>query len=381
MGITTSGIPQPPLPDLTIHLSTPPDTLFRPYSIVTGHVTLVPVVPIAPRAIQISLFGQALVWYRTSRHYPVFAGFRTEYHHWRDNAPLLEDARNMLQAFNSEPPTLEVGHTYTYPFYFRSPAGTPNSREGQYKEDADERWVVEPHDLPPSLLHRSRLTMGEQPNHAKVEYAVCVRLVCPGVGIVQGNNLQDMLVTTPVSFLPAPSTTDIPEELLSYSKTFALQTSALAGYDVDSIGFRQGLRDRFSSHTPKLEIETSIEIPDRMTAGSEFRFRASCRVSSKSDNVFHSPAVTLRVLRLDLKDITYIRAPRDWEASIFLDGRHYRDKYNSMPPPDAPYSGKEYKDRCKRRTHLNSLPDSVTLELEEVPGYEERVPEQSSCYA
>lgn len=54
---------QPPLPTITIHLDEATDKIFRPDDIVTGHVNIVPVGPIAPEAIEVSLFGQSIVWY------------------------------------------------------------------------------------------------------------------------------------------------------------------------------------------------------------------------------------------------------------------------------------------------------------------------------
>jgi hypothetical protein len=115
MGTTcsTSKIPQPPLPFIYVRLSTPPDTVFRPYSVITGEITLTPIVAIAPHAIEVSLFGQALTWYRV--WFGDSHGNRL-YKHWRDNAPLFEATSNLLPTCDSGQQTLEAGHTYTYPF-------------------------------------------------------------------------------------------------------------------------------------------------------------------------------------------------------------------------------------------------------------------------
>jgi hypothetical protein len=170
------------------------------------------------------------------------------------------------------------------------------------------------------------------------------------------------------------------ESLSNYSKTLTIQTSALKGQDVSSIGFQHGVRDRFPSSTPKLEIEASLEIPDRMTSGSEFNFRASFRVLSMSKNVAHIPAITFTILRLDLKEITHTRAPCDTAASTSPVGYYYKNRSNNIRAPDAPYSGREHHDKCERKTHLNSLPESAKLELEEVPG-EGAIGQVSSCEA
>ncbi|KAF2822245.1 hypothetical protein CC86DRAFT_301149, partial [Ophiobolus disseminans] len=138
----------------------------RPPKSVLPHVSFTPVAFIAPRALEVSLFGHSLIWHRTSHK----NGNSTEYHHWQDNALLFEVAKNVLPAEEMNTPTLEVGHTYTFPFHFRFPARTSNTRLGRYKEDGDELWTVTPHELPPSFLNHSRYSTDDSPNYHKVEY-------------------------------------------------------------------------------------------------------------------------------------------------------------------------------------------------------------------
>lgn len=383
MGLFNSPkFPQPPLPNMTINLSATADKVFRPDDIITGHIAFTPVVPIAPHAIEVSLNGQSLVWYRTRYK---SNNDKTYYHHWRDNAPLFEVVKSVLPALDSKSPPLQVGQTYTYPFFFRFPAGTGNSRTGQYKQDDDEMWTTRPHDLPPSFLHTDKYGTGEHANYAKIEYGVRARLLCLGVGVVKGNVLHDLVVTVPVLFVPLnsnPYTPRDPLRMLKYPKILILQSSALTGQDSVSIGFRQSLRDRFSCSTPKIEFEISLLLPDILTSGSEFQFGSSFNVLSKTGDVSKIPAVHFKILKLSLKDITFVRAPRDIVASRLSDGSHGKNEYIDMPPPNAPFSGQERIYDCERKTLLNSLSDSVTLELEEVVGAEKKVTEQaSSCEA
>ena len=385
MGLfSSSKLPQPPLPNIAIHLYSPSEKLFRPDEDVAGHISFTPVAPIAPRALEVSLFGQSLVWHRTSHSTSNGTSSSTDYHHWRDNAPLFEVATNVLPPFETHAPTLDVGETYTFPFSIRFPAGTSNNRSGQYKEDDDTIWTVEPHDLPPSFLDTSKHGTADAPDYAKIEYGVRARLMCPGIGVVQGKNIRDLVVTAPVLFVPLPPVPsysgEMPVGLPKQMQAFTVQTSALAGQSVNSIGFRQSLRDRFSSSTPKLEFRTIVEIPEVLTTGMEFRFRAAFSVVSKSDNVSHIPAIHFTILNLKLKDITSVRAPRDFEANTMMSGTHRKNKYENMPLPDAPFSGQEHKDVCKQEVHLNSLPGSATLELEEVSSGDKKAMEQaSSC--
>jgi hypothetical protein len=379
MGTTCSSpnIPQPPRPFINVRLSTPSGTVFRPYSVVTGEIALTPITDIAPHAIEVSLIGQAVIWYRLRYSNNQGVAF---YKHWRDNAPLFEATSNLLPISDSEQRTLEAGHTYTYPFLLQFPEVTPNCRRGQYKKDRFELWAVGPHNLPPSFLLTKSGGSNEEPNYAKIEYAVSARLICPGVGNVEGKSLKDLVVRKPVLFMPSAS--NKPSSFLDYPKIFKLRTSALAGRDTDSIGRRKRMRDRVSRGIPKLEFEVSLKLPDRVTSGSGFRFSAAFKVISKSDNVSHIPAVTFSVQRLDLVTMTAVRVPNDKAATGTLDGHHLNNKYVNLPPPYAPYSGSERRWGDRKKTRLNDLPESATQEVGEVPCEDGGATEQgTSCEA
>jgi hypothetical protein len=212
---------------------------------------------------------------------------------------------------------------------------------------------------------------------------VRARLLCPGVGVVRGTILYDLVVTIRVLLMPLnsnPYTPRDPLRMLKYPKILTLQSPALTGQDAVSIGFRQSLCDRFSSRTPKIEFEISLLLPDLLTSGSEFHFGSSFNLLSKTGNVSRIPAVHFKILKLRLKGITFVRAPRDIAASRLSDGSHGKNQYVDMPPSNAPFSGQERIYDCERKTLLNSLPDLVTLELKEVLGAENKVTEQaSSC--
>jgi hypothetical protein len=380
MGIFSSNkIPQPPLPDIALHLYCPTDKIFRPDELVSGHVSFTPVAPIAPHALEVSLFGQSLIWHRTTHSRSTGNTSSTDYHHWRDHAPLFEVITSVLPPWDPQAPALAVGQNYTYPFSFYFPNGTSNTRFGQYKDDSDELWTSGPHDLPPTFLSASKYSKDDGPNYAKVEYGVRVRLVCPGIGIVRGKNIEDLIIIAPVVFAPLkaiPYDPEIPMGL-RHAQPFTLQTSALTGQSSSAIGFRQSMRDRFSSSTPKVDFELAVEIPDALTSGTEFRFRTSFNVIIKSENASHIPAVHFTVLKLDLKDLTFVRAPRDYEASTMMSGNHRKNKYQNMPPPNAPYSGSEHKDIKRQEVPLNALPASATIEFEEIPSGEKEAMEQA----
>lgn len=321
----------------------------------------------------------------------------SNYWHYRDNAPLFEVSDNVLQtgaaAKEKGPITLQAGQNYLYPFSFRFPKGTGNSRLIQYKDPNDERFVSGPHDLPATFLHTDRArkpTDEVLPNYAKIEYGIQARLVCPGVGIVQGDNLADLTITAPVLFQPTnPFMQQIlsgyPVGVIRHPKAFTMQSSVLTGQSLDKIGFRQGLRDRFSSSAPSLTFEVATHIPDVLTSGSEFRFRTSFEVLSQSDNVTHIPTVQFSILKLEILDFTFIRAARDMDASSYMSGVHRNNKFVSMPAPDAPCStkSKERDNYTERKTALNSIPEVATCDLEMLPSYEDKgkMTQGKSCEA
>ncbi|KAF2126922.1 hypothetical protein P153DRAFT_297094, partial [Dothidotthia symphoricarpi CBS 119687] len=164
MGLFSSNKPpQPPLPTLTIHLYSPAETVFKPNDQVSGHVILTPIESINPRAVEVSLFGQSLVWLRTSHS---SSNNHTSYYHFRDNAPLFEVTTDVL--LNHD---LQAGQVYTFPFSFRFPEGTGNSRVASYKKSDDARWTVGPHNLPPSFFHGSKYAHDlDDADFAKIEY-------------------------------------------------------------------------------------------------------------------------------------------------------------------------------------------------------------------
>jgi len=238
MGLFSSTkIPQPPLPDIAIHLYCSIDHIFRPNELVSGQVSFTPVAPIAPHALVVSLFGQSLIWHRTSQ---TDSNHSTDYYHWRDNAPLFEVVKNVLPPWDPKAPALAVGQSYTYPFSFRFRTGTSNTRLGQYKEDADELWTVGPHELPPTFLSASKHSKVDQPYYAKVEYGIRARLVCPGIGVVKGKNLKDFVTTAPVFFAPMTpisQSLDFSADAVRHAQSFILQSSALTGQSSNAIGF------------------------------------------------------------------------------------------------------------------------------------------------
>lgn len=366
----TPEAPQQALPIMEIHITSPPNKVFKPYDVVEGYIALVPAFPIAPQALEVSLFGRTQISHRTYRrqHQSIIY-----YYHWRDNAPLFEITTNVLQTSASGPTTLDVGQTYKYPFQSRLPMRTDNSRKGQYKQDDDSRWTIGPHQLPPSLRHDKAEGFDGHAGHAQIEYGVRARLVCPGVGQYQGDKLKDMETTVPVFFVPpthdVPLSDDAPSTL-PYPRPYMLQNAVLSGQSPSSIGFRQSMRDRLSHGTPKLIFGLVVELPDTMISGQDFRFRTIFSVRSKTDNVTYIPPVTFSVQELELQEITHIRAPRDMEANEFHDGRHRGVTAGEyMPAPDMRYSGYEMGFSFNDKHPLQPVPPSATVQLDNAPSY------------
>jgi hypothetical protein len=365
----SSKLSQPPLPNLSIHLDTSSDKVFRPDELVTGQMILTPIVPITPHAIEVSLYGQSLVWHRTGHG----GGGQTaaKYYHWRDNAPLFEVCTNVLSTSHTTTSRFEPNQAYNFPFSFRFPVSTGNSRLGQYKKNGDERWAIGPHFLPPSFFHTNNAASNidtNYANYAKIEYGIKAMLVCPGVGVVKGKRMQNLTATSPVLFLPLPRSLSpdvlYPGRSELLSRIFTLRSSALTTEDGSSKSFGKGLRHPFSPALPKLTFQTRLMVPNLLNLGTEFLFSVYFNVISKSSDVSHIPAVLIMILKLSLMDLTCVRAPRDRAASKReYDGCHRKDAHTFMPPSYAPYSGRERQVCSKHKTKLtDNAPQSVVLE-------------------
>jgi hypothetical protein len=122
--------------------------------------------------------------------------------------------------------------------------------------------------------------------------------------------------------------------------------------------------DRFSSHTPKVDFELAVELPDLMRSGSEFSFKTSFTTLNKTDNVARLPELTFRVLKLELLDFTFFRAPRDWKANNMMSGAPSRWKDGT---PTSSFRASDQTEFAEGKTLLNSLPNFCTVELPEVP--------------
>jgi hypothetical protein len=209
---------------------------------------------------------------------------------------------------------------------------------------------------------------------------------------MRGKDLTDLTTTTILQFQPHPIANPS-QSRIRHHEIFTLQSSILTGQDPDQIGFRQAIRDKFSSSTPRLAFEAALEIPAYLTPGTEFQFRATFAAFSQTENVQHIPAVTFSILKLDLIDITYYRAPRDTLAGNFRDGPHRRTAKSepmllpetkpfsishtlqNMPPPDRRtchhgdcadhhHKGKSEFQHCvDRKICINSRPEAQTVEL------------------
>jgi hypothetical protein len=354
MGLFSSNKkPSPALPILAVQLANPEDKVFKPNDTIQGHVTLSTPTPILPQAIEVSLWGHSSVWLRTSSG----TGSDTTYSHYRDNVPLFEVTFNIF----TQPQQLQPGQSYSFPFQFRVPEGTSSHRIGGYKDDMDARWTVQPHHLPPTFACSSQ---PDWPDNASVNYGVTARLICPGIGV--GKHQEEPLsATSPVLFQPLNPNLNAPYSVIRYPKPFTLTSSSLTGRDPSSIGFRQKLSDRFSSETPKLDFELVVELPDLLVSGAEFRFRSTFNVLNKAQNVVQIPAITFKVLKLELIDFTFVRAARDKAANDQMRGQH--SNRTPLDAPTGPFSGCEHTIYREKKNPLNALPESQAVQLEEVP--------------
>jgi hypothetical protein len=349
-------------PNLELHLAHAKDIAIKPGDIVSGFVHLLTPVPINPKFVEVAFWGQSQTWIRREHHNTNHAGTRdTDYYHYRDRASLFTAIGNL----NPHPPgqdALVPGQTYKMPFTFTMPARTLHNRANCYQEPADGVWTVVPHDLPPTLFYG---TWGpESPDQCSISYGVTARLICPGF------DNDDVRCTLPVAFTPLNPLAHIQNpRRVRQSKMFILSSSTLTGQSESSIGFRQSLKDKFSSHAPKLNFELAVELPDLLKSGGEFAFRATFKALSKTENVTHIPEMTFRVLKLGLLDFTLFRGPRDWQANNYMSGDP-SSWYDGTPR--SSYRSGDEREIGEDKVLLNSLPESCTVALPQLPMLEEK---------
>ncbi|KAF2269830.1 hypothetical protein CC78DRAFT_564515 [Lojkania enalia] len=351
MGLFTSK-KQEPLPDVVVTLATSQDTVFRPDDTVSGHVTLSTPFPLTPQAVEVSLWGESKVWIRRSSS---SSNNSTDYQHYRDNAPLFTVTYNLFP----DPHQLQPGQDYNFPFHFRVPEGTAFTRPECYRDPTEQPYTVLPHNLPPTFFFGYSEDI---PDNAGVFYGVTARLIAPGVGV--GKDVEPVSSTIPILFQPLNPNVRFSPSILRHTKNFTLASSSLTGAEPSKIGFRQRMHDRFSSQTPKMDFEVAVEIPARLNAAQEFQFRTSFAVLNKGDNVTHIPPINIKVLDLKLLDFTFFRATYDWSASNTMSGWQHKNYkiYTSPGKPD--WTEHVYREK---KTALNAIPESHTIELQEVP--------------
>ncbi|KAF2005595.1 hypothetical protein P154DRAFT_402778, partial [Amniculicola lignicola CBS 123094] len=142
--------PQGPVPKIQMHIHSIKDAVFKPNDIISGHITIITPFPITPQAIEVSLWGLSETWIRTSHHHRGAGDTtKTDYHHYRDHAPLFTVTVNVFA--DSATKSLQPGEPYSFPFTFRMPEGTSNNRSECYKDPIRVPFTVTPHHLPPSF--------------------------------------------------------------------------------------------------------------------------------------------------------------------------------------------------------------------------------------
>ncbi|KAF2804837.1 uncharacterized protein BDZ99DRAFT_467087 [Mytilinidion resinicola] len=361
-----SDQPQTPLPSLELRLAHSKDTVIKPGNTITGELTLSTTVPITPQSIEVAFWGQSQTWLRTSSS----TNNSTTYYHFRDQAPLFTVTCDVLP--KTDGGALLPGQPYVMPFTFTTPMGTGFNRAEVYKHPEDPVFIIGPHDLPPTFFHGRNGP--DRPDQCSISYGVTAHLTCASLP-AGGHSC-----TAPVLFAPLNPYTHIQHpNRHRYAKKLALSSSVLAGAAAASVGFRQSLKDKLSSQTPRLDFELAVELPDLLRSGAEFAFRSSFAVLSKTENVTRVPEITFKVLKLELLDFTLFRAPRDWAAANTMSGGPSRWRDGT---PRSSFRT-EHSGYGESKTLLNAVPESETVELPEVLAEkaEKRMVQAGECEA
>ena len=147
----------------------------------------------------------------------------------------------------------------------------------------------------------------------------------------------------PLDFLPTPSGPQgyIPQspfaEFVMKSKRFS--SSRLTGAEKS---FGNSFKDKFSKHTPSVDVVLKVSLPTSVTAGSSFPIYACLEVFNPSTAEISLPVAEIRVKSLE------------WHQQVY-----YRALLKS-----SPNSG-EHEDQCTSSTALNTLPESQWVDPRE----------------
>lgn len=346
---------------IEVKISEGKDHVYKPGDVVSGVVELSAPNEITVNKLEAYLCCQSQTWICIPMIIPLpLGGWITWFHHYRDEVELVRQAHSLLEDSKVQP------GIQSYSFSFAVPERTEQNRVGMYDKPKPDVYVKTPQLLPPSFSAHIRWSL-LSPGQCAIWHGVGARLFCSPADNSSSSSSPIKLVESEVAyFLFRPHNPNAhiqTPHLIRKTKILTLKSSTLASLDPESIGFRQQINDKLSSKTPAVDFEIGIEFPATMTAGEEFTFKTTLRVVDKDLSTVSIPAFTFIVQKLELRDSTFFRAPRDWTASIWSGTPRRSRTWGSKPVPHRPgydkFCGKENK------TELEAWPEQHSGEMQQ----------------
>lgn len=323
---------------------------YRPGSVVSGHIHIwfPSSAPLTIQSCQVVFSGGSSTHIRKSDSKKNGTTSTTDYRHYADLASFF-----VVPAQLCGSGSFSADEHYRLPFQFVFPVATGNSRSNVYRTPQDETWTVAPHELPPSYSQEGRFN---SMNACYIGYSLQATLF-----LVNQNTMHPQ-ATTALHYMPysrSPSTytclsvTSPPmycaSSLFSHMMSQSGTTAALS--------LRQRMKDRVSSHTPRIAFTLHCTLPQAVVPGEPFKLTPSLLLHSRANDVTIVPSITFRFKKLELKCVTAWRAPRDGNARNTMSYQQ-RDVPASLGGSRGPssYQGEETANR-KIEVLLNANAD------------------------
>lgn len=309
MGLFTSPAQQAPALTQKIEILLDQDTTkpYRPGSVVSGHIHIwFPSSAIlAIQSCQVVFSGGSSTHIRKDDNKNNGTTSTTDYRHYADLASFF-----IVPAQLCGSGVLTADEHHRLPFQFVFPVATGNSRQGIYNHPLDGTWTIAPHELPPSYPQEAR---HNSMNACSTGYSIHTTL------FLADQNATHPQATTALHFMPYSRPTSsyaylsVTKQPMHYASSHFSRKASPSG-TLATLSFRQRMKDRVSSHTPRINFSLHCTLPQALVPGEQFKLTPSLHVLSRTEEVADIPAIIFRFKKLELKCVTAWRAPRDWNA-------------------------------------------------------------------
>jgi hypothetical protein len=191
-------------------------------------------------------------------------------------------------------------------FDFQYPYETQLIGESPYPRETESSGIYTnlAHALPPSFL----LDIGSS-SYAKVEYIV------QAVFQFEGEKYPQVVQLPPLSLAPLSQGPHQPR-LVEFTKPSEQYASSRLLEGVEK-SFRGSFKDKFSSHTPSVNLALKASVPTLLDTASAFPIYVCAEIDSPSTTAVTIPKVNIKITKLTLCQYTFYRAVSERNYSSY----------------------------------------------------------------